>query len=194
MGTLVVVCSWVAFWIVKTDTPSRTSLGIITILSVTKIGFGGKTKPKVGYSTALDIYNIICFAFTFAALFEFVLINFIGMFVQRYKAEEEAKQQVSPQEKTPEKLKTNGQKSSMEAEEDPGSDSEVEEDNDVESEVRDVPKIVLWFRHLQAKIPRSFSFMTRPSTWSTGLMRFPENCSHLLFLQPLPATGLTTSY
>ena len=90
----------VAFWIVKTDTPSRTSLGIITILSVTKIGFGGKTKPKVwgwigdrisgwsitkvGYSTALDIYNVICFAFTFAALFEFVIINFIGMFIQRY--------------------------------------------------------------------------------------------------------------
>ena len=50
-----IVCSFillnmflqVAFWIVKTDTPSRTSLGIITILSVTKIGFGGKTKPKV---------------------------------------------------------------------------------------------------------------------------------------------------
>ena len=40
-------CLQVAFWIVKTDTPSRTSLGIITILSVTKIGFGGKTKPKV---------------------------------------------------------------------------------------------------------------------------------------------------
>ena len=89
----------------------------------------------MGYSTALDIYNIICFAFTFAALFEFVLINFIGMFVQRYigisfieiittiififvvaiiiinssswtryKAEEEAKKQVSPQEKTPEKV------------------------------------------------------------------------------------------
>ena len=38
----------------------------------------------MGYSTALDIYNIICFAFTFAALFEFVLINFIGMFVQRF--------------------------------------------------------------------------------------------------------------
>ena len=43
-----------------------------------------RTNPKVGYSTALDIYNIICFAFTFAALFEFVLINFIGMFVQRF--------------------------------------------------------------------------------------------------------------
>ena len=88
--TLVVVCSWVAFWIVKTDTPSRTALGIITILSVTKIGFGGKAKPKVGYSTALDIYIIICFFFTFTALLEFLVINFIGMFVQRYKAREEA--------------------------------------------------------------------------------------------------------
>ena len=45
---LLIACLFqVAFWIVKTDTPSRTSLGIITILSVTKIGFGGKTKPKV---------------------------------------------------------------------------------------------------------------------------------------------------
>ena len=91
---------------VKTDTPSRVALGIITILSVTKIGFGGKAKPKVGgnresrhfnnfpqvgYSTALDIYIILCFTFTFAALFEFVLINFIGLFIQRYKANEEVK-------------------------------------------------------------------------------------------------------
>ena len=30
----------------------------------------------------------------------------------------------------------------------------IETFSDVESEVRDVPKIILWFRHLQAKIPR----------------------------------------
>lgn len=151
--TLVVVCSWVAFWIVKTDTPSRTSLGIITILSVTKIGFGGKTKPKVGYSTALDIYNIICFAFTFAALFEFVLINFIGMFVQRYKAEEEARKK---EEKEVEKTKSNGQKRRVEdGKQDPGSVSEVEGDLvDVESEVKDFPKMILLVRRLRAKIPR----------------------------------------
>jgi len=146
--TLVVVCSWVAFWIVKTDTPSRTSLGIITILSVTKIGFGGKTKPKVGYSTALDIYNIICFAFTFAALFEFVLINFIGMFIQRYKAEEEAKKNKSTGEK---KEKSNGHKSSAEA--DDGCHSEAEQENVVGSIVQGSKKF-LWFAQLRSKIPR----------------------------------------
>jgi len=87
--TLIVMCSWVAFWIVKTDVPARIALGVTTVLSVTKIGFGGKAKPQVGYSTALDIYIIICFFYTFAALTEFAVINFITIFVQRYKKQEE---------------------------------------------------------------------------------------------------------
>jgi len=87
--TLVVMCSWVAFWIVKTDVPARIALGVTTVLSVTKIGFGGKAKPQVGYSTALDIYIIICFIYTFAALTEFAIINFITIFVQRMKKKEE---------------------------------------------------------------------------------------------------------
>ena len=86
---LVVACSWVAFWIVKTDVPARVSLGVTTVLSVTKIGIDGKGKPQVGYSTALDIYIIICFCYTFAALTEFAIINFIPKFVKRYKDEEE---------------------------------------------------------------------------------------------------------
>ena len=74
---LVVGCSWVAFWIVKTDVPARVALGVTTVLSVTKIGFGGKGKPQVGYSTALDVYIILCFIYTFAALTEFAIVNFI---------------------------------------------------------------------------------------------------------------------
>ena len=57
---VIVMCSWVAFWIVKTDAPARCGLGITTVLSVTKIGFGGKGKPQVGYPTALDIFVVIC--------------------------------------------------------------------------------------------------------------------------------------
>ena len=86
---LVVGCSWVAFWIVKTDVPARVALGVTTVLSVTKIGIDGKGKPQVGYSTALDIYNIICFFYTFAALTEFAIINFIPKFIKRYKDREE---------------------------------------------------------------------------------------------------------
>ncbi|XP_040582726.1 gamma-aminobutyric acid receptor subunit gamma-2 isoform X3 [Lepeophtheirus salmonis] len=43
---IIVMCSWVAFWIVKTDAPSRVSLGVASSLSVTKIGFAGKGKPN----------------------------------------------------------------------------------------------------------------------------------------------------
>lgn len=87
---LVVCCSWVAFWIVKTDVPARVALGVTTVLSVTKIGFGIKGKPQVGYSTALDIYIILCFIYTFAALTEFAIVNFIPKFVKRLKDKEES--------------------------------------------------------------------------------------------------------
>ena len=86
---VIVMCSWVAFWIVKTDAPARCGLGITTVLSVTKIGFGGKGKPQVGYPTALDVYVIICLGSVFAALCEFAIINFISVTMNRYKTQKE---------------------------------------------------------------------------------------------------------
>ena len=83
-----VMCSWVAFWIVKTDAPARCGLGITTILSVTKIGFGGgKGKPQVGYPTAMDVFVIICLMSVFAALCEFVVMNFISVTMTRLKVQ-----------------------------------------------------------------------------------------------------------
>ena len=50
---IIVMSSWVTFWLVKTDkgqeTPARTQLGATTVLAVVTIGFGGKAKPQVGY-------------------------------------------------------------------------------------------------------------------------------------------------
>jgi hypothetical protein len=37
----------------------------------------------VGYSTAMDIYVILCFVSVFAALVEFACINFIDTFIKR---------------------------------------------------------------------------------------------------------------
>ena len=52
---IIVMSSWVTFWLVKTDkgqeTPARTQLGATTVLAVVTIGFGGKAKPQVGYCT-----------------------------------------------------------------------------------------------------------------------------------------------
>jgi len=91
--TLIVFCSWVSFWLVKTDkggeVPARTALGATTVLSIVNLGFGGKAKPKVGYATAMDVYIIICFFAVFAALVEFACINFVDTFIKRFKIWEE---------------------------------------------------------------------------------------------------------
>jgi len=101
---VIVMCSWVAFWIVKTDAPARCGLGITTILSVTKIGFGGgKGKPQVGYPTAMDVFVIICLMSVFAALCEFAIINFISVTLSRRKAREQEMKEA--EEKNLEKAK-----------------------------------------------------------------------------------------
>lgn len=87
--TLIVMCSWVTFWLSKTEKgseiPARTSLGASSVLSVVTIGFGGKSKPQVGYATALDIFIILCFVNVFAALVEFAFLNFLDTLVRRLK-------------------------------------------------------------------------------------------------------------
>ena len=114
---VIVMCSWVSFYIVKTDAPARCALGTTTVLSVIKIGFGGKGKPQVGYLTALDVYVTICLMSVFAALCEYAVISFLSVTMNRYKANQEkkreaekAKELVEQAEKVIEKLeqKKNG--------------------------------------------------------------------------------------
>ncbi len=44
----IVFCSWVTFWLIKTDkggeVPARTALGANSVLSVVNIGFGGESR------------------------------------------------------------------------------------------------------------------------------------------------------
>lgn len=58
-------------------------------MSIVNLGFGGKSKPKVGYATAMDVYIIICFFSVFDALVEFACINFVDTFIKRFKVWEE---------------------------------------------------------------------------------------------------------
>ena len=76
-------------------------LGATSVLSVVNIGFGGKSRPQVGYATALDTFIILCFIAVFAALVEFACINFIDTFMKRKKAkekEDEAKRKMLEQQ------------------------------------------------------------------------------------------------
>ncbi|XP_042217620.1 gamma-aminobutyric acid receptor subunit alpha-6-like isoform X2 [Homarus americanus] len=94
---LIVCCSWVAFWITKKDVPGRVCLGVTTVLSMTTLGFGGRSAwPAVSYATALDYFVILCFAFVFAAVLEFACINFFERAAnKRRKKMEDLKHQIT---------------------------------------------------------------------------------------------------
>uniref|UniRef100_A0A914R7S6 Neurotransmitter-gated ion-channel ligand-binding domain-containing protein n=1 Tax=Parascaris equorum TaxID=6256 RepID=A0A914R7S6_PAREQ len=48
--TLIVVMSWVSFWINKEASPARVALGIMTVLSMSTLGFGSRSDlPKVSH-------------------------------------------------------------------------------------------------------------------------------------------------
>ena len=93
-----------AFWLIKTEkggeVPARTALGATSVLSVVNIGFGGKSRPQVGYATALDTFIILCFIAVFAALVEFACINFIDTFVKRRKIKVEQQRLANETEAT----------------------------------------------------------------------------------------------
>ena len=51
--------------------------GITTLLTICTIILTGRVGlPKVSYSTALDIFLLMCFTFVFAALVEYAGVNY----------------------------------------------------------------------------------------------------------------------
>ncbi|XP_042209574.1 glycine receptor subunit alpha-3-like [Homarus americanus] len=83
--SLIVVVSWVSFWLDVDAIPSRVTLGVTTLLTVCSesSAFRDKT-PAVSYVKALDIWMGSCTAFVFLALVEFTLVNYLGRHKRRF--------------------------------------------------------------------------------------------------------------
>ncbi|XP_075244802.1 gamma-aminobutyric acid receptor subunit pi-like isoform X2 [Convolutriloba macropyga] len=78
-STLIVVCSWVAFWINREGIPGRACLSITTVLSlITLIGSTNAKLPNVSAVKALDVYFGICFGYVFGGLLEFATVIYLG--------------------------------------------------------------------------------------------------------------------
>ncbi|XP_013792836.1 gamma-aminobutyric acid receptor alpha-like, partial [Limulus polyphemus] len=74
--TMLVVLSWVSFWINREATADRVALGVTTVLTMTFLGLESRNDlPRVSYCTALDYYVAISFFFVFATIAEFAIVH-----------------------------------------------------------------------------------------------------------------------
>ncbi|XP_016102457.1 gamma-aminobutyric acid receptor subunit rho-2-like [Sinocyclocheilus grahami] len=77
-ATLMVMLSWVSFWIDCRAVPARVSLGITTVLTMSTIITGvNASMPRVSYIKAVDIYLWVSFVFVFLSVIEYAAINYL---------------------------------------------------------------------------------------------------------------------
>ncbi|XP_054257122.1 pH-sensitive chloride channel 2 [Macrosteles quadrilineatus] len=75
---LLVVVSWVTFWLDANAVPGRTTLGTSTMLTFITLSRNiGSSLPKVSYIKATEIWFIVCTGFIFGSLVEFAFVNII---------------------------------------------------------------------------------------------------------------------
>uniref|UniRef100_A0A8D0GMD7 Gamma-aminobutyric acid receptor subunit pi n=1 Tax=Sphenodon punctatus TaxID=8508 RepID=A0A8D0GMD7_SPHPU len=77
-STLLVVLSWISFWITLDSVPARTCIGVTTVLSMTTLMMGSRTSvTKTNcFIKAIDVYLGICFSFVFGALVEYAIAHY----------------------------------------------------------------------------------------------------------------------
>eukprot|EP00057_Strongylocentrotus_purpuratus_P011247 XP_011665721.1 PREDICTED: gamma-aminobutyric acid receptor subunit beta-2-like isoform X2 [Strongylocentrotus purpuratus] len=86
---LLVMLSWVSFWINHEATSARVSLGITTVLTMTTISTAVRQSlPRISYVKSIDIYVITCYSFVFAALVEYAIVNYNYWLEQKKKVKE----------------------------------------------------------------------------------------------------------
>ncbi|XP_013398514.1 gamma-aminobutyric acid receptor subunit beta-like, partial [Lingula anatina] len=110
---LIVMLSWVSFWINHEATSARVALGITTVLTMTTISTGVRSSlPRISYVKAIDIYLVMCFVFVFAALLEYAAVNYTYWGARAKKKAKKAKQEQELQQQ-----KVNGFRTSADEDE-----------------------------------------------------------------------------
>jgi len=76
---LIVILSWVSFWINVDASPARVSIGLLTVLTTTTMSSGARASlPRVSYIKAIDVWMIMCLVFVFTSLIEYAVVNVLA--------------------------------------------------------------------------------------------------------------------
>ncbi|XP_075410140.1 gamma-aminobutyric acid receptor subunit rho-1 isoform X3 [Tenrec ecaudatus] len=87
-ATLMVMLSWVSFWIDRRAVPARVPLGITTVLTMSTIITGvNASMPRVSYIKAVDIYLWVSFVFVFLSVLEYAAVNYLTTVQERTERE-----------------------------------------------------------------------------------------------------------
>jgi len=71
-----VLLSWLSFWIDLESAPARTSLSILTILTITTQSSGLlRSMPAGSFTKAIDVWMATCLVFVFGAFIEYSIVN-----------------------------------------------------------------------------------------------------------------------
>lgn len=77
-STIIVIISWISFWISPESAPARVALGITTVLTMTTLISSARASlPKVSYVKAIDWYLLLCLIFVFGSIMEYTFVAFI---------------------------------------------------------------------------------------------------------------------
>lgn len=78
-ASLIVIISWVSFWLHRNATPARVSLGVTTVLTMTTLmSSTNAALPKISYIKSIDVYLGTCFVMVFASLLEYATVGYLG--------------------------------------------------------------------------------------------------------------------
>lgn len=73
---LIVILSWVSFWLNVDAAPARVSIGLLTVLTTTTMSTSARDQlPRVSYIKAIDVWMSACLLFVFSSFLEYAIVS-----------------------------------------------------------------------------------------------------------------------